>query len=160
MPELFENNALPERFVAPRFPQALPPRNLELPLDPMSGAIGPGEVVVFSEDVAWFEGYVVLQLRERLPGQPVRGLISDPRGVYEWFDTAQTVVHVSTARRGETWPTTRRMSEALESHHYDLGELPPVLETIVAAEDEFAQVGAWPLAHGGRAVLFRRVRGR
>lgn len=160
LPGIFENNALPQRFVAPRFPQALPPRGLRLPLEPLSGAIPAGEVVVFSEDVAWFEGYVVLQLRERLADQHVRGLISDPYGVYEWFDTAQSFVYVSTSRRGDAWPRRSRMAEALEGHHYDLGELPPVLETIVAAEDDFEQVASWPLEHGGRAVLFRRTTGR
>ncbi len=160
LPAVFENDALPERYVAPRFPQALAPRGLRLPLESLSGAIPGGEVVVFSEDVAWFEGYVVLQLRERLPGQKVRGLISDPRGVYEWFDTAQGFVHVSTSRRGGAWPRESRMSEALEAHHYDLSDLPPVLSTITAAEQDFEQVASWPLEHGGRVVLFRRTTGR
>ena len=147
---------LPEAYVFPRFPQALPPRGLRLPIDTLAEAMPSGEVVVFSEDSTWFEGYVVLQLRERRPDATVRGLLSDPQGVYEWFDTSTALVHVSTDLRGSGWPEQDRMAAAIESHHMDLTDLPPVLETITEQEDDFRAVAWWPLEHGGRVTLLRR----
>ncbi|MCP4803900.1 MAG: hypothetical protein GY884_00995 [Proteobacteria bacterium] len=158
LPRVAVDLRLPELYTFPRFPQALPPRGLRLPVDTLAAALPPGEVVVFSEDSTWFEGYVVLQLRERRPDVTVRGLTSDPQGVYEWFDTSAAFVHVSTDVRGDAFPTTERMEASLSSHHVDLDALPPVLETLEEQSEAFDEVAWWPLEHGGRVTLLRRTR--
>ena len=154
---VFAAQVLPERWVAPRHPLALPPRDLSLPIDALAEALPPGEVLVFSEDQTWFEGFLILQLRERRPEQRVRGLLGDPQGVYEWFDRGQSFVHVESRIGADPWPRRERMEAALEQHHYELSELPPVLEEIEGGREDFALMAWWPLEHGGRVSLWRRV---
>ena len=152
----FAAQVLPERWVAPRHPQSLPPRDLQLPIDAIAEALPPGEILVFSEDQTWFEGFLILQLRERLPEQKVRGLLGDPQGVYEWFDHGQSLVHVESRVGADPWPQAERMQAALEQHHYSLEELPPVVDEVERGREDFALVAWWPLEHGGRVSLWRR----
>lgn len=153
LPAALGQPALPEAWVSPRHPMALPPRELALPLDALASAVGAGDVIVFSEDQTWFEGFLVLQLRERLPGRRVRGVITDPQGSYEWVGVAGAVVTVGPLE-GPAWPTTARLEAALAQHHYALEELPPVVDSLVQARERFGEVARWEL-EGVRVSVWR-----
>ncbi len=145
-------HVLPAQWADQDHPQARPPRDLTLPIDAVVSSLGPGEVVVFSEDQTWYEGFVVLQVRERLPGRRIRGLIVDPQGTYEWARTAGSVVHVSASTAG--WPRREQMEAVLEQHHYELQHLPPVIEVIEELEPRFRLHRAWSLPTGGTVSVF------
>lgn len=147
---------LPEAWVMPRHPQALPPRGAELPIDEVAEAAADvGQTVVFSDDYSWFEGFVVLNLRQRLWPRQVRGLIGDPTGTYEWMDDADTFVYVS-LQGDETWPSRSRMETALEQHHYTLSELPPAIEAIEEDRKNWRLVETWELKEGGTVTVWGR----
>jgi hypothetical protein len=156
--ELLGAPAMPDDWVHPRHPMAKQPRYLDLPIDVIAEACEGGDVVVFSQDSTWYEGYVVLQLRERLPGHQVRGMVGDPYGTYEWFASARYVVVVTDTPSGALWPSARTLRDALRSNHYTLSDLPPVVETWGQQQEHYVQVAWWPLGHGGRAALFRSTR--
>jgi hypothetical protein len=153
---LLGGSTAPAGWADRRHPQASAPAGLRLPIDEMARAVGDGEIAVFSDDQTWFEGFLILQLRERLPGFTVRGLISDPRGTYEYIRTADTFVYV-TPRREAGWPTEEAMVAALTQHHYDLDDpsMPPVVDLIGELEEDYVIAGRWPLSYGGSAVVFR-----
>ncbi|MCB9765324.1 MAG: hypothetical protein H6739_36455 [Alphaproteobacteria bacterium] len=146
--------SLPEAWVAPRHPQARPPRDLRLPVDALAASLPPGEVIVFSEDQTWFEGFLVLQLRERRGGG-VRGVIGDPQGTFEWFNTARGFIYVS-ADGTPGWPSEARLEALMEQHHYSLEALPPVIETVRSGRDRYHMVAWWPLEGGGRVSAWVR----
>ena len=150
------SEVLDEAWVSPRYPQASLPGGHRWPVEELSEVLPPGEVLVFSEDGNWYEGYLVLQIREQLPGQRVRGLLGDPNGTYEWYRTAASLVYVGTDP-GQAWPTEAHIRDALEQQHYVLEELPPVAEVIASLEPQFVAVGAWPLEGGRKAQVFSRL---
>jgi hypothetical protein len=115
-------------------------------------------VITFSEDPVWAEIYLNLQLRERLPGQAVRGVLTDPQGAFEWLGVADAFVWVSVGEGGGEWPGLGRIEAALVEQHYQLSELPPVAESVSAARGQFQLVVWWPLPDGGRVQAYRRVK--
>jgi len=145
--------ALPAAWADRRFTQVRPPNRLDLPVDDMLAALPEGDLVVFSDDHAWFETYLVLQLRERRPGDRIRGLISDPHGTYEWFRAASAFVVVSGAER-EVYPTRATMASALERRDYALADLPPVLDVIADAGGRLDLTASWTLVHGPTLRVF------
>lgn len=145
--------ALPAAWADRRFTQARQPHQLSLPVDALIDALPPGDLVVFSDDHAWFETYLVLQLRERRPGDDIRGLISNPHGTYEWFRTTAAFVTVTSAPR-EVYPSAATLAAALEQRDYVLDELPPVIDVIEAGGAELDLVASWPLAHGPTLRVF------
>ena len=156
LPRMLNRPALPEAWVLPRHPQALPPRGAELPIDEVADACADvGQTVVFSDDYTWFEGFVVLGLRERLWPRQVRGLIGDPTGTYEWFEEADSFVYVS-LEGDETWPSRERMEGALTQHHYTLSELPPAIDAIDGDRHNWQLVQSWPLSEGGLVTVWGR----
>jgi hypothetical protein len=156
LPAALSGPSLPEAWVSPRHPQALPPRGLRLPLDDLAASLGGGEVITFSEDPVWAEIYLNLQLRERLPGQAVRGVLTDPQGAFEWLGVAEAFVWVSVNEGGD-WPGLGRIESALVEQHYQLSELPPVAEAVSEARGHFQLVAWWPLQGGGRVRAYRRA---
>ena len=78
------DQSVPERIVEPRYLLARPSTHQSYSPDRMVQHIDddPSEVIVFSEDQRWYEGFVVLQLREYLNGH-VRGITADPTGIWE-----------------------------------------------------------------------------
>lgn len=145
--------ALPEGLRDRRFTQARQPNRLGLPLDALLRALPPGDLVVFSDDHAWFETYLVLQLRERRPGDEIRGLISNPTGTYEWFRSSAAFVSV-TAAPGEVFPSADTLDAALVQRDYVLSELPPVVDVIQAGAAELDLAASWTLAHGPTLRVF------
>ena len=145
--------ALPAAWADRRFTQARQPNRLGLPLEALVQALPPGDLVVFSDDHAWFETYLVLQLRERRPGDQIRGLISNPHGTYEWFRTTAALVTVTSAP-GEVYPSAATMDAALVQRDYVLDELPPVVDVIEAGGAGLDLVASWPLAHGPTLRVF------
>ncbi len=157
LPDALSKPLLPKAWVEPRHPQALPPRGLALPIEAIADASADvGQTVVFSEDYTWFEGFAVLNLRERLWPRQVRGLIGDPTGTYEWFQDADTFVYVSLDRSGDTWPETSRMEAALLQHNYTLEDLPPVIDIVEEDRLNWRLVGSWDLEEGGRVSVWGR----
>lgn len=143
-----------ERALVPWHPQCLPPRDLELPVDALAASLGEGDIIAFSEDQTWYEGYLVLQLRERLPGRIVRGVVGDPQGSYEWLGVATNFVYVA-ADDGARWPTEERLDALLRQHHYDPDSLPPVAEAVAEAGGRFEMVEHWPLQDGVQLWVWR-----
>ena len=155
LPAVLNRPALPEAWVLPRHPQALPPRRAGLPLDAVASACPDvGQTVVFSDDSTWFEGFVVLGLRERNWPRTARGLIGDPSGTYEWFEEADCFVHVTDA--ANRWPATEPMEAALRLHNYAVEELPPAIEVMQADRLNWREVQSWPLSEGGRVTVWGR----
>ena len=145
---------LPASWTDRRHVQARPPRNLALPIDAMARAVGGGSVVVVSEDATWPEGFVVLHLRERLPGVWIRGMSNDPEGTYEQARFAETVVWV-TPEVDAGWPSLDALEGILVNDNYALEHLPPVADTMASLEERFGVGGRWALPYGGSAVVFR-----
>jgi hypothetical protein len=88
-----------------------------------------GDVITFSDNPTWFEGYVTLQLRERMEGHQIRGIVGDPTGSWEWFRTVSSFVVVRSGASMD-WPSTMEIDAALELQGYDLTDLPNVGELI------------------------------
>ena len=149
--------ALPLAWADRRFSQARRPVGLNLPMDALLEELPAGDLVVFSDDHAWFETYLVLQLRERRPGDRVRGLLTNPMGTYEWFRTAAAFVVVSSSR-AEIYPTGRSLRTALQQRNYVLDELPPVVEVIEAGASLYDLQASWSLSHGPTLRVFVPVR--
>ncbi|MEE2750082.1 MAG: glycosyltransferase family 39 protein [Myxococcota bacterium] len=147
---------LNESWVSPRYAQASQPGGHRWPVEALSEVLPPGDVLVFSEDGDWYEGYLVLQVREQLPGRRVRGLIGDPNGTYEWYRTAASLVYVG-ADPDQAWPSESQILATLEQQHYVLEDLPPVAEVIASLEPQFVELGAWPLNGGRHARVFSRL---
>lgn len=157
LPARLNRPALPEAWVLPRHPQALPPRGAELPVDEVAAACAEvGQMVVFSDDYTWYEGFLVLALRERHWPRQARGLIGDPTGTYEWFDEADCFVHVSLDGDADRWPSTERMEAALVQHNYTLEALPPAIEVIDEDRLNWREVQSWGLSEGGRVTVWGR----
>ncbi|MCB9745262.1 MAG: glycosyltransferase family 39 protein [Alphaproteobacteria bacterium] len=146
---------IPERWVQPRHPQSLPPGNRDLPVDALAASLGRSDVVVFSEDSDWYEGYLVLQLRERLPGARIKSVVGDPQGSYEWMGVAHAFVMVGEGG-APRWPSEAHLAEALVRNHYSLSELPPVVDAVLEVRGRFQLVAWWPLTGGRWVAAWRR----
>ena len=154
--QLLGGEVLGDAWVAPRYPQATPPRDHRWPAEEVAGVLPPGEVLVFSEDSDWYEGYLVLSLREQLPGRRIRGVLGDPQGTYEWYRTATSFLYLA-SDSDVHWPDAARIHRALREEHYQIGDLPPVGDVLAEQRNGFRQVGSWPLRGGVTLRAFRRV---
>ena len=112
-----------------RYPQAHEPQHLALPIDAVADRLPAGDVITFSDNPTWFEGYVTLQLRERMVGHQIRGIVGDPTGSWEWFRTVSSFVVVRSGASMD-WPSTIEIDTALELQGYDLTDVPNVGELI------------------------------
>jgi hypothetical protein len=154
MPALFADalggHSITGSFGDGRYPQAHGSQDLVLPIDALAEALPDGDVITFSDNPTWFEGYVTLQLRERMVGDQVRGIIGDPTGSWEWFRTVSSFVVVRTGTSTE-WPSTGEIEAALEQQGYDLSDLPNVAELIGGDTPErrrFELLGSWEWSGG------------
>ncbi len=154
--QLLGGEVLADAWVAPRYPQAIAPRDHRWPVQEVAGVLPPGEVLVFSENGDWYEGYLVLSLREQLPGRRIRGVLGDPQGTYEWYRTATSFLYLA-SDPDVRWPDAARIHRALREEHYQIGELPPVADVLAQQRELFREVGAWPLRGGVTLRAYRRV---
>ncbi len=155
--QLGEPDPLPAAWVFPRHALARPPSDQQVPVEALCQALqtAQGDVVIFSEDPRFYEGFLVLMLRQCQRSWPVRGLRGDPQGTYEWFRASDSFLHVADgSARG--WPTASAMEGALLGDHYDLAELPPVIEMIVEDAPAWSMSAEWELEDGASARLWRR----
>jgi len=139
-----------------RYPQAHEPEGLMLPLAELGEALPRGDIITFSDDPTWFEGYLTLHLRERAVGSQVRGIIGDPAGSWEWFRAVSSVVVVRTGPSRE-WPSAAEIDSGLENQGYDLSEFPDVAELIGGDTPErrrFELSDAWEWS-GGVVTLWQ-----
>lgn len=150
--------ALPLAWVAPRHPMALPPRGLELPVNALSQELqGAQEIVVFGEDHTWYEGYVVLGLRERLPSARVRGVIGDPVGTAEVSGNATHIVVVRENATSADYPSRAEVVALMQKHHVDAEAYPLTLEAFEQAQMYLRAVWTHPLQEGGKVVVWERL---
>lgn len=126
---LAEPDPLPAAWVSPRHTLARPPSGTRWPEEELVRRLEahPGDLVIFSDDPVYWEGYLHLRLRERLPDRSIRSLRLDPQGTWEWFRSSDRFLVVS-ATPG--WPATPRIAAALRQDHYLLDDLPPLLEMV------------------------------
>ena len=157
LPRLGQADPLPLAWVFPRHVLARPPSDLELPRQALHDAIGePREqLIIFSEDHDYWEGFLVLALRELYPGRSVHGLTGDPQGSYEWFRVADAFVYV-TSSPSTGWPSQTVMEQALESDHYALDELPPVVGMITHSAASWQLTDSLALSRSARAYVWKR----
>ncbi len=145
---------LPEAWVRPRHTLLAPPSRMDraaldaiataIPRLPPRGdmvrAAAPGHrgtpVLVLSEDERLYEGFLVLALRERIPGAQVRGLALDPNGTAELLDDTDIFVWAG-PDEAAGWPTAARVDAVLRGDHYDVGRLPPIGKKVEAARADF-----------------------
>jgi hypothetical protein len=154
--QLLGGEVLADAWVAPRYPQAMPPRGHLWPAEEVASALPPGEVLVFSEDSDWYEGYLVLTLREQLPGRRIRGVLGDPQGTYEWYRTATSFLYLA-SDPDVRWPDAARIHRALREENYRIGDLPPIADVLAEQREVFREVGAWPLRGGVTLRAYRRI---
>ncbi len=149
---------VPLSWVYPRHTMARAPSDIAFPMDELAGVIGSCErkLVVFGDHHAYYEGFLLLALREAYPGCGVHGLRGDPNGTYEWFRVADGFLVVREGAAGR-WPTETAMNGALESDHYDPSELPPVVEMIVHHAPAWQEAARWTLDEGATATLWTRA---
>ena len=145
---------MPDRWVAPRHTLAEPPSFEEWPLDDAvaalpaapsgglaAGAAGPGEtgpaVLVLSLDDRFFEGFLALAVRERLPGAQVRGVVTDPNGTYELLSDQQALMLVTPSGGG--WPDRASLNRELVADGQAVADLPPVAKSVSEAGSGFRE---------------------
>jgi hypothetical protein len=148
---------IPIAWVFPRHTMARAPSDLSLPMGEIVEAIGEPrhKLVVFSDHHAYYEGFLTLALRQAYPGVSVHGLRGDPQGSYEWFRVSEAFLVISEGPPGR-WPTESAMHAALESDHYEVGDLPPVVDLISHHEPSWREARRWDLDRGASATLWRR----
>ena len=132
---------LPEAWVAPRHTLARPPVDGAWPVDQAVAALGPSprRILVYSEDEALYEGFVVLTARERWLWADVRGVVLDPQGTSERLDQIDAFLWV-TPDAG-VWPDAAGVQAQLLADHYDLDAIPPVAAQLQDARSAFEEVG-------------------
>lgn len=148
--------ALPERWVTPRHPMALPPaRGQLIPAQALLAELdGAQRVVVFGEDHDWYEGYVVLGLREGLEAS-VHGVIGDPQGAMEFVGAADHVVVIRESPDAADWPSESELYALLAEHHYSQEEVALLVAAFGAARLGYERVGEVPWQEG-RVVVWGR----
>ena len=115
---------LPERWVAPRHTLAKAPSFQEWSFSKAFEDLDAQHVLVFSEDETFFEGFLQIFVRERLPHAQVRGLVLDPVGTHEFVDDFDLFVWIGPEK--QEWPSVGGVQVQLISDHYILSELPPI----------------------------------
>lgn len=151
------NPAIPERYVAPEYLLARPPTHQSYNVDAVVAEIEgqPKEVIVFSEDQGWYEGFVVLQLRESLNGH-VRGVTSDPTGIWEFADQAAYLIWVRSTASTDVFPQGAQITTELLSDHYDLAETPDLMTKIPAMQSDFQLLKTWTSQEDSQISIFQR----
>jgi hypothetical protein len=157
LPVLGQPDPIPLSWVYPRHTMARAPSGVELPMGELLEAIDgcDHKLVVFSDHHAYYEGFLSLALRQAYPGCEIHGLRGDPNGTYEWFRAAEGFLVIREGAAGR-WPDPTAMEAALESDHYALEELPPVIEMITQHREAWSEAGRWRLDQGAEATLWKR----
>ncbi len=148
---------IPSAYVAPSYLLARPPSQHSYAVEDLVAEMPnqPSEVIVFSEDQGWYEGFVVLQLRQYLDGH-IRGLTADPIGVWEFSEQAEYLIWVHPASVTGSFPSSGSITTELVSDHYDLNDLPPVSNKVADLASEFALVFQWESREDGILSLYKR----
>ena len=151
------DSIFPEKWTAPKYVLAKPPSFLDWDMDELLEQLDreAKEIIVFSEDQTFFEGFVVLALREGLDGH-VRGITQDPIGVWEFRSEAQYFIWVTMGTNEEDWPRKSQIEIELLSDHYELSELPEISAMMMELKDNFKKRGEWA-KENRRVILFERV---
>jgi hypothetical protein len=154
---LGQPDPIPLSWVYPRHTMARAPSEVDLPMAELLEGIDGCEhkLVVFSDHHAYYEGFLSLTLRQAYADCEIHGLRGDPNGTYEWFRTAEAFLVIREGRAGR-WPDRASMEAALESDHYSLEDLPPVIEMIVHHQEAWIEAGRWRLDQGATATLWKR----
>lgn len=155
--------ALPEHWVAPRHPMALPPalgqvipaQALLAELDTADAGSKIERIVVFGEDHDWYEGYVLLGLREGLDAR-VHGVIGDPQGAMEFVGIADRVVVIREHADAGAWPSESELYALLAEHHYSEQEVALLVAAFGSARSGYERIGEVPW-EGGRVVVWGRL---
>ncbi len=149
---------LPSSYVSPSYVLARPPSQQSYSVQEIVSQIEgqPAEVIVFSEDQGWYEGFVVLQLRSHLDGH-VRGVTADPVGVWEFGSVAEYLVWVRPSTVQDSFPQSGSVTAELISDHYTISELPAVSDSVAALKEDFVQVGEWHAAEDSIISVYKRT---
>ena len=149
---------IPSKYVEPSYVLARPPSQQSYRVSDVLAPMvdQPQEVIVFSEDQRWYEGFVVLQLREQLDGH-VRGVTADPIGIWEFSEEAEYIVWVRPTSVQATFPQSGSMTAELISDHYDVETLPAVTKRIADMESEFERIVDWNSDEDSILSLYKRT---
>jgi hypothetical protein len=149
---------IPSQYVEPSYVLARPPSDQSYGVGEILSAIEgqPEEVVVFSEDQGWYEGFVVLQLREQLNGH-VRGVTADPIGVWEFSESTEYIVWVRPSSVKSAFPQAGSITAELISDHYSVETLPPVANRVAELASEFAHIVDWNSDQDSIISLYQRT---
>ena len=152
------NPPMPDRIVEPRYLLARPPTMHSYSIEQMMSHIDgqPKEVIVFSEDQGWYEGFVVLQFREYLNGH-IRGVTADPTGIWEFKDQAEYLIWVRPTASTDVFPQGGRITAELLSDHYTLDELPDLSTAIPTMSTEFTLLDTWQSQEDSQISIFARI---
>ena len=153
------NYSLPESWVTPKYLLARPPSHQSYSMKEIIDAIDgdPKEIIVFSQDQSWYEGFAVLQLRENLEGH-IRGVTADPIGVFEFSEKASYLIWIYPTDTTEQFPTVGHITTELLSDHYDISELPDVSNTVNGLQTSFDLVTTWCSKEDSCITLFKRTK--
>ena len=151
---------MPEQLVSPRHTLARPPIPIDVDLDEAFSALQqddgsqPKHILVLSQDHRLFEGFLLLQVRERWPDTPARGAVMDPHGTFEMFHEMDTFVWVGPT--GASWPTASAIQDEMESDHMDPETMPPAPRVVEAGQSSFIEVHRTPTGSDRDVVIFTR----
>ena len=149
---------IPEKYVEPSYVLARPPSRQSYRVSDVLAQMvhQPQEVIVFSEDQGWYEGFVVLQLREQLDGH-VRGVTADPVGIWEFSEQADYIVWVRSTSVQSDFPQSGSMTAELISDHYDVETLPAVPKRIAEMKPDFERIVDWNSDEDSIISLYKRT---
>ena len=149
---------IPSQYVEPSYVLARPPSRQSYSVQEVLSSIEgqPTEVVVFSEDQGWYEGFVVLQLREQLNGH-VRGVTADPIGVWEFSESAEYIVWVRPTSVKAAFPQSGSITAELISDHYAVDTLPAVANRVAELESDFTHIVDWNSDEDSIISLYKRT---
>jgi len=147
---------LPLEWTAPRHVLAKPPSYMEWPFSELTVSLDDsgGEILVFSESDIYYEGFVVLSLRERFPNRKIRSIVLDPQGANELWSQSEHFVWIRTELN--PWPTEGAIQAELLADHRDLIQVPPIAGTISGLQDEFRHMKTISVSEES-IILFERV---
>jgi hypothetical protein len=148
---------IPKRYVEPSYVLARPPTEQSYSVESIFDKMNddPQEVIVFSEDQPWYEGFLVLQLRQELNGH-VRGITADPIGVWEFSDVSEYLIWVRPTTVEASFPQAGSITAELISDHYQIEDLPAVSQKIEGLEGEFEHIVDWTSEEDSIISLYKR----
>lgn len=155
--EAYTQPRIPKAYVEPSYVLARPPTAQSYSVDEIVDRIDgqPSEVIAFSEDQRWYEGFLVLQLRERLDGH-IRGITADPIGVWEFSDEAEYLVWVRPDDVNSSFPQAGSITAELISDHYEVETLPPIASKVSDLESAFTHIVDWHSDEDSIVSLYKR----